>query len=80
MFLYRYKFQRETSQFGMACHKEYHLNEVEYRLNIELSKINEWLKINTLPLSVRKSKSIIHKMGNKQVNNLLLKIYESPKC
>ena len=48
--------------------------DIEYHLNSDLNKINEWLKINTLSLNVKKSKYIIHKLGNKQVNNLLLKI------
>ena len=50
---------------------------VEYHLNTDLNKINEWLKINKLSLNVKKSKYTIHTLGNKQVNNLLLKIDET---
>ena len=50
---------------------------VEYNLNSDLNKIIEWLKINQLLLNVKKSKYIIPKLGNKQVNNLLHKIYET---
>ena len=51
--------------------------DIEYNLNSYLNKIKEWLNINKLSLNVKKSKYIIHKLGNKQVNNLLLKIYET---
>ena len=34
--------------------------DVEYHLNSDLNKINEWLKINKLSLNVKKSKYIIH--------------------
>ena len=50
--------------------------DMEYHLNSDLN-INEWLKMNKLSLNVKKSKYIIHKLGNKQVNNLLLKIEET---
>ena len=52
-------------------------HDVEYNLNIELNQIHEWLKINQLPRNVKKVNHIIHKLGNKQVNNLLLKIDET---
>ena len=51
--------------------------DVEYNLNIKLNKINEWWKINKLSVNVKKSKYIIHKLGNKQVSNLLLEIDET---
>ena len=49
-------------------------NDVEYHLNIELNKINEWVEINKLSLNVKTSKYIIYNLGNKQVKNLFLKI------
>ena len=61
-----------TIQSSNVCPKY-----VEHHLNIELNKINAWLKNNKLSLNVKKSKYIIYKLGNKQVNNLLLKIDET---
>ena len=59
--------------------------DIEYNLNSDLNKINEWLKSNKLSLNVKKSKYIIHILENKQVNNLFLKIDETviervPNC
>ena len=62
-----------TSQLSNTCPTK----DIEYHLNSDLNKINEWLKINKLSLNVKKSKYIIYKLGNKQVNNLLLKIDET---
>ena len=62
----------KTIQLSNTCP----IKDIEYHLNSDLNKINEWLKINKLSLNVKKSKYIIHKLGNKQVNNLLLKIDE----
>ena len=62
-----------TIQLSNTCPTK----DIEYNLNSDLNKINEWLKINKLSLNVKKSKYIIHKLGNKQVNNLLLKIDET---
>ena len=59
-----------TIQLSNTCPTK----DIEYHLNSDLNKINEWLKISTLSLNINKSKYIIHKLGNKHVNNLLLKI------
>ena len=61
-----------TIQSSNICAKD-----VEYLLNIELNKINEWLKSNKLSLNVKKSKYIIHTFENKQINNVLRKIDET---
>ena len=55
-----------TIHLSNTCPTKY----IEYHLNLDLNKINEWLKINKLSLNVKKSKYIIHKLVNKQVNNL----------
>ena len=62
-----------TIQLSNTCPTK----DIEYNLNSDLNKINEWLKINKLSLNVKKSKYIIHQLGNKQLNNLLLKIDET---
>ena len=62
-----------TIQLSNTCPTK----DIEYNLNSDLNKINKWLKINKLSLNVKKSKYIIHKLRNKQVNNLLLKIDET---
>ena len=59
-----------TIQLSNTCPTK----DIKYNQNLDFNKINEWLKINKLSLNVKNSKYIIHKLGNKQVNNLLLKI------
>ena len=53
----------KTIQLSNTCPSK----DIEYNLNSDLNKINEWLKINQLSL---KKSNIIHKLGNKQENNL----------
>ena len=62
-----------TIQLSNTCSTKH----FEYHLNLHLNKIYEWLKINKLSLNVKKSKYTIHKLGNKQVNNLILEIDET---
>ena len=56
---------------------EYSKNEnVEFIINTELEKINEWLKLNKLSLNVNKSKYMIFKTArrNNMINPLNIKI------
>ena len=48
---------------------------VEFLINTELDKINEWLKLNELSLNVNKSKYMIFKMArrNNMINPLNIK-------
>ena len=56
--------------------EQYSKNEnVEFFINTELDKINEWLKLNKLSLNVNKSKYIIFKTaGNNMIHPLNIKI------
>ena len=61
-----------TIQSLNSCTKD-----TEQYLNTELNKVNEWLKINKLSLNIKKSKYITHKLRNKKIIPLLLKIDET---
>ena len=48
--------------------------DINYILNDELVKINNWLKVNKLSLNVAKTKAMLFHMPQKQILNLWLKI------
>ena len=49
-------------------------DNLEFLINDELLKINEWLKINKLSLNIAKSKYMTFQRTNKSVQTLTLKI------
>ena len=50
------------------------IERIQTKINNEISKINEWLKINKLSLNLRKSKHMIFKKTNTRHFNLTIKI------
>ncbi len=54
--------------------REHNNTSIERKINYELQSINEWLQLNTLSLSINKSKYMIFHMSQKNINPLQLKI------
>lgn len=54
--------------------REGNIYDLQARINSELSKINEWLKVNRLSLNITKTKYMMFHMHNKNVPQIELKI------
>ena len=47
---------------------------IERDINSELEKVDVWLKLNKLPLNVKKTKSVIFNRKQKQIAEIILSI------
>ena len=64
----------DTTLYSQFDNAEVANHDIEFKINNELSNINDWLKINKLALNVKKSKYMISTKAHTEPKKLELKI------
>ena len=64
----------DTTLYSQFDNAEIANHDIEFKINNELSNINDWLKINKLALNVKKSKYMISTKAHTEPKKLELKI------
>ena len=64
----------DTTLYSQFDNAEIANHDIEFKINNELSNINDWLKINKLALNIKKSKYMISTKAHTAPKKLELKI------
>ena len=67
-------FADDTTLYSQFDNAEIAKHDIEFKINNELSNINDWLKINKLALNIKKSKYMISTKAHTAPKKLELKI------